>query len=141
MALVGCLLFNQGEKCVPGFGRILDRFAIVLSSLCLVHCLATPLLLLLLPAASLTFAFPDSFHLWMLLTAIPVSLFALRAGHRHHGLMLPTLLAFTGLCLLGYGAIFVATANFELVFTALGALFLAAAHLWNARLTSAPGLV
>jgi MerC mercury resistance protein len=136
-ALVGCLLFNQGEKCVPGFGRILDRFAIGLSSLCLVHCLATPLLLLILPAASLTFAFPDSFHLWMLLTAIPVSVLALLAGHRHHGLTLPTLLAFTGIGLLGYGAMFVATRNLELVFTALGALFLAGAHIWNARLTGA----
>jgi MerC mercury resistance protein len=126
---------------VPGIGRILDRFAIGLSSLCLVHWLATPLLLLLLPAVSLTFAFPDSFHLWMLLTAIPVSLFALRSGHRYHGQMLPTLLAFTGLCLLGYGAMFVATANLELAVTASGALFLAGAHLWNARLIGASGLV
>jgi len=67
---------------VSGFNRILDRFAIGLSSLCLVHCLAAPLMLLLLPAAGLGFALPESFHIWMLLTAIPVSILALRSGHR-----------------------------------------------------------
>ncbi|MBJ7527367.1 MAG: MerC family mercury resistance protein [Sphingomonadaceae bacterium] len=52
---------------MSGFNRILDRFAIGLSSLCLVHCLAAPLMLLLLPAAGLGFALPESFHIWMLL--------------------------------------------------------------------------
>lgn len=121
---------------MPGFGRILDRFAIGLSSLCLVRCLATPLMLLLLPAVSLGFALPDSFHIWMLLTAIPVSVLALRSGHRHHRQKLPAIAAFTGLSLLGYGAIFMATAKLELLVTVAGALCLAGAHYWNARLAT-----
>jgi hypothetical protein len=130
------LFFNQGVKCLSGFGRILDRFAIGLSSLCLVHCLATPLLLILLPAASLSFAFPASFHLWMVLAAIPVSILALRSGHRHHRHILPTLFASAGLCFLSYGAIFATTARLELVLTVFGALLLAGAHLWNGRLAA-----
>ena len=121
---------------MPGFGRILDRFAIGLSSLCLVHCLATPLMLLLLPAVSLGFALPDSFHIWMLLTAIPVSILALRSGHRHHRQKLPAIAAITGLSLLGYGAIFMATAKLELLVTVAGARCLAGAHYWNARLAA-----
>ena len=136
MALTLCLSFNQGAKCVSGFNRILDRFAIGLSSLCLVHCLAAPLMLLLLPAVSLGLALPESFHIWMLLTAIPVSILALRSGHRHHRRMLPAITAFTGLCLLGYGAIFIAIAKLELVVTVAGALCLAGAHYWNARLAA-----
>lgn len=121
---------------MSGFGRILDRFAIGLSSLCLVHCLATPLVLLVLPALSLGFALPDSFHTWMLLTAIPVSILALRSGHRHHRQILPAIAAFTGLSLLGCGALVIATAKLELLVTVAGALCLAGAHYWNARLAA-----
>ena len=131
-----CLSFNQGVKCVSGFNRILDRFTIGLSSLCLVHCLATPLMLLLLPAVGLGFALPESFHIWMLLTAIPVSILALRSGHRHHRRLLPAITASTVLCLLGYGAIFIVTAKLELVVTVAGALCLAGAHYWNTRLAA-----
>ena len=131
-----CLSFHQGVKCVSGFNRILDRFTIGLSSLCLVHCLATPLMLLLLPAVGLGFALPESFHIWMLLTAIPVSILALRSGHRHHRRLLPAITASTGLCLLGYGAIFIVTAKLELVVTVAGALCLAGAHYWNTRLAA-----
>jgi hypothetical protein len=129
------VFFNQGVKCLPRFGRILDRFAIGLSSLCLLHCLAAPLLLLLLPAVS--FALPASFHIWMLLAAIPVSVLALRSGHRNHRQMMPTFAAVFGLCLLGFGAIFIATAKLELLVTVAGAICLAAAHFWNARLAAA----
>lgn len=137
MTLTLCPSFNQGVKCLSGFNRILDRFAIGLSSLCLMHCLAPPLVLLLLPAVGLGFALPDSFHIWMLLTAIPISILALRFGHRHHRRILPAITASTGLCLLSYGAIFVATAKLELVVTLAGALCLAGAHYWNASLTAA----
>jgi hypothetical protein len=50
--------------------------------------------------------------------------------------MLPAITAFTGLCLLGYGAIFIATAKLELIVTVAGALCLAGAHYWNARLAT-----
>jgi hypothetical protein len=132
-----CPLFNQGVKCVSGIGRILDRFAIGLSSLCVIHCLVPPLLLLLLPAVSLSFALPASFHIWMLLVAIPVSVLALRSGHRHHKQILPIFAAVFGLGLLGFGVIFIITAKLELLVTVAGALCLAGAHFWNASLAAA----
>lgn len=122
---------------MPGSGRILDRIAISLSSLCLLHCMATPVILLLLPAASLSLAIPESFHIWMLLLAIPVSILALRAGHKHHRLILPSCAAVTGLCLLGMGAFVIPTEMLELIVTVAGAVCLAAAHFWNARLIAA----
>lgn len=121
---------------MSGFGRILDRAAIGLSSLCLVHCLATPMLLLLLPAASLGLVLPEAFHIWMLSAAIPISILALRSGHRHHRQRLPILGAATGLGLLGFGALFIANSRVELVITVAGAICLAGAHVWNARLAA-----
>ena len=123
---------------MSGFDRKLDRFAIGLSSLCLLHCLLPPVLLFLLPAVGAAYFIPEDFHLWILLAAIPTSLFALYAGHRNHGKMLPALAAFGGLCLLGYGAIFRVTEQLELILTVVGACILALAHARNARLAAAP---
>jgi hypothetical protein len=119
----------------PGISRILDRIAIGLSSLCLLHCLATPLLFLLLPAVSLSLLLPDTFHLWMLAAAIPTSLAALGSGHRRHRQFCPAILASGGLALLGVGAFFVSTAILEIWATVAGALLLSFAHVCNARLS------
>ena len=62
-----------------------DRLAIALSSLCVIHCLATPLLLIILPSFGALFA--DShelFHQIILFFVLPVGLAALAAGYRHH---------------------------------------------------------
>lgn len=121
---------------MPSDGRLLDRIAIGLSSLCLVHCLAMPLLLLALPTASLVFAFPEHFHLAMWVAAIPVSLIALRSGHGHHRHLLPAVAAVVGLCFLGYGAVFIIAERVELSMTVTGAILLAAAHFRNAHLVA-----
>lgn len=62
-----------------------DKLAIALSSLCVIHCLATPLLLIILPSFGALFA--DShelFHQIILFFVLPVGLAALAAGYRHH---------------------------------------------------------
>jgi hypothetical protein len=43
-----------------------DAVAIFASGLCLVHCLALPALLLLIPAWTAWLAVPEGYHLWML---------------------------------------------------------------------------
>ncbi len=61
----------------------LDRVAVVLSGLCLVHCLALPVLLAALPFLG---GFADShWHLPMLAIALPVSIVAIVIGYRRHG--------------------------------------------------------
>lgn len=109
----------------------LDAVAIGASMACLVHCLLLPLLLAVLPALTRIVAVPESFHVLAFLFAIPASAWAMRAGYRHHGTVLPMLFGGLGLALLGGGAL----GGFELAVetgvTVLGSVVLACAHLAN----------
>ena len=59
---------------------LLDRFSIGLSALCLLHCLATPLVITISPVVA-TFAFADeSFHIALIALVIPTSVIALSLG-------------------------------------------------------------
>ena len=52
---------------------LLDRFSIGLSALCLLHCLAIPLLISMTPVVA-TFAFADeSFHIALIALVVPTS--------------------------------------------------------------------
>jgi len=60
-----------------------DRIGIFLSSLCAIHCLATPLVVLALPFLGDAFEQPWV-HLMMAVFVVPVGLFAFVSGYRHH---------------------------------------------------------
>ena len=63
----------------------LDRFAILLSGVCLVHCLIAPIVITLLPIFSLnTFVGELLFHNLMLWLILPTSILALFIGCRKH---------------------------------------------------------
>jgi hypothetical protein len=62
----------------------LDRTAIFLAVLCGIHCLATPILLVVLPLLANTMWVSEHFHLGMLLLVFPTSLLAAFAGCRRH---------------------------------------------------------
>ena len=115
---------------------LLDRFSIGLSALCLLHCLAIPLVITISPVMA-TFAFADeSFHIALIAIVIPTSVIALSLGCKKHkgwrilalgsgGLATLTIAAFAeGL---GFGE------TGETLLTVLGALTVAAAHLSNYR--------
>lgn len=61
-----------------------DKLAIGLSALCTLHCLALPLLILILPSISATFLVDESIHLIMAFLVLPVSGFALFLGLQQH---------------------------------------------------------
>ena len=61
-----------------------DKAAISLSLLCALHCLATPVLITLLPSAIALKLDNELFHLWMLIGVVPISLFALTLGCKEH---------------------------------------------------------
>lgn len=64
---------------------ISDRLAILFSSLCVTHCLATPLLLITVPSlAGSAMLEGEAFHQFLLLIVVPVGLFALILGYSHH---------------------------------------------------------
>ncbi len=62
----------------------LDHTAIFLAVLCGIHCLATPILLVVLPLLANTVWVSENFHLGMSLLVFPTSLLAAFAGCRRH---------------------------------------------------------
>jgi hypothetical protein len=109
----------------------LDRIAIGLSSLCLVHCIATVLLAATLASAGAALANPAwheiGFSLAMLIGAV-----ALGRGYATHRDWRPLLLGGSGLALMGVGLIR-AEGLPEIASTMSGVVLLAVAHRLNAR--------
>ena len=112
--------------------RWLDGAAVGLSALCLVHCLALPLVVAGLPFLA-QFA-EGHLHLQMLVVVLPLSIVALGLGYRHHRNLRIVGWGGAGMAILAIGAT-VAHDNWGLAadraFTIVGALVLAAAHFYN----------
>ncbi|MEN3748445.1 MerC domain-containing protein [Sphingomonas sp. HF-S3] len=117
----------------------LDGVATALSLTCLIHCLALPLLLAALPVLGAVLHLPDSFHGFVLAAAVPVSLFALRSGHRRHGRSIVLGLAITGLSLMALGYAGPVTPRGETFLTVAGSIAVAIAHITNWRMTRRRG--
>jgi hypothetical protein len=126
----GIGLNNRGEDW-------LDRAALGASVLCLIHCLALPLLLAALPALSRVFAVPESVHIWILAFAVPSSAIALFGGRARHGAAYPIVIGIVGLAFLGLGALPLAGTRWDTIVTVPGSIMLAIAHLTNWRLRHA----
>lgn len=104
------------------------------SMLCLVHCLAMPLLIAALPALGQVLPVSERFHLWVLAFAIPASGAALLVGRNRHGVQWPLALGAGGLLLLAIGALVLGEGAGETSATVAGSLLLAMAHIANWRL-------
>lgn len=113
---------------------LLDGFALSASFLCLIHCLALPLVLAALPALAAILHVPESFHLWMLVFAVPASMLAVLRGHRHHHRLQPPVIALAGLVLMTLGVLSARSEWVELLLSVTGGLTLAWAHIVNWRL-------
>ena len=111
----------------------LDGLAIGASFLCLLHCLALPLIIAALPALTTILAVPESFHHWMIAFAVPASGLAIWLGWRRHGRGLPLILAIIGLLLMSYAAFAGVTPVAETALSTIGGLILAWAHVRNWR--------
>jgi hypothetical protein len=112
----------------------LDTTAMGLSGLCLIHCLALPVLVTLMPALS-TVAEMEWMHKAFVLLAWPVTLTAIlrrtalsSASHTRFSVV-----ACSGLLLLSVAAFVEALHDFETPLTILGGLTLGAAHFWRWR--------
>ena len=116
---------------------VTDNTAIGLSLLCMLHCLAFPLLLVILPNVAALQLDNEAFHLWMVLAVIPISAYALTMGckqHKHYHI-------FT-LGLVGLGCLVLAIVLgesllgevWEKILTSIGALIITYGHYKNYRL-------
>ncbi len=110
--------------------RRLDKVAIALSGLCLVHCLATAVVLALLSAAGGWLGSPLIHEVGLILAMI-LGAIALGRGVREHGHVLPALVGVGGLGIMGY-ALTLTEGGIEPLFTVLGVGILALGHRLNA---------
>ena len=63
---------------------VTDKLALVASLACVIHCLAFPLLIVLVPSMTILQMNNDAVHLWMAATVIPAGLFMLFFGPKQH---------------------------------------------------------
>lgn len=105
----------------------LDASAIGLSGLCLIHCLALPVLTAVLPVAGVL-AEAEWIHKVLVLFALPVSAVVIRSSLRAGGNAVFIGCAATGLALLVGAAFIEVLHDLETPLTVVGALFLAGAH-------------
>ena len=115
---------------------LLDRSAIVLSMICVVHCLALPVAIIMLPALSAYWFADENFHLLLLYLVLPTSVIALGLGCRRHRMFKMMLWGSAGLlcltvaALLGHDRL----GEFgEKGLTLLGAWLLVVAHTYKFR--------
>ena len=120
------------DQDTPNKTNWLDGAAVVLSALCLVHCLALPLIVIGVPFLA-QFA-EGHLHLQMLVVVLPLSTLALGIGYRRHRNSRILFAGVVGMLLLIIGAT-VAHAQLGLIadraFTICGSLTLATAHYFN----------
>ena len=114
-----------------------DKAAISLSVLCIIHCLALPLIVVLLPVLTALNLQDEAVHWWILGAVVPTSLYALTMGCKKHKDYSVMVLGFVGLAILiatpflGHDLLGVSG---ESIFTTIGALNIAGGHLINHRL-------
>jgi hypothetical protein len=107
----------------------LDRIAITLSGLCLVHCLASAVLLALLSAAGSALGNP-LIHEVGLTLAMVLGGVALGRGVLEHGFMMPSAVGAVGLGVMA-GALTLPHDGGEALFTVIGVGILALGHQLN----------
>lgn len=111
----------------------LDRIAMGLSGLCVVHCVATAVLLGLLASAG-GFLGRPIIHEVGLTLAMLIGAVALGRGAHEHGFVLPTAVGAMGLGVMA-GALSLPEGGHEPVYTVAGVLILALGHRLNVMAT------
>ena len=111
--------------------RLLDGSAMGLSGLCLIHCLALPVMAALLPALG-AWAQAEWVHVVFVAFAAPMAALALlRPAHGQPAP--PALLALGGLGVVGLGLGAFGPESLDMPVTVAGSTCLVSAHLWNWR--------
>ena len=107
----------------------LDRFAMGLSGLCLVHCVATAVLLGLVASAG-GFLGQPIIHEVGLTLAMIIGSFSLGRGILEHGFMMPSAVGALGLGVMA-GALSLPHDGREPIYTVIGVMILALGHRLN----------
>ncbi len=116
---------------------VLDKFTVGFSVFCAIHCVLTPIAMVILPALAATIFGDEKFHLLMLIGVLPSSVIALTMGCRKHKEWSVVILGLIGLAVLTFTAIFghdLFGHTGEKYFTLLGATIIAYSHIRNHKL-------
>ena len=108
-----------------------DRLAIGLSGICLVHCMATAVLVLFVSAAGGVLVDPHIHEIGLVL-AIVLGVIGLGLGIREHGFMLPAAIGALGLGTMA-GSLTLHHGPEEVIYSVFGVLLLALGHDLNRR--------
>lgn len=114
----------------------LDSLAIALSGLCLVHCLALPVLIALFPLLGVGLIDHESFHQVILIAVVPTTTIALGSGYIRHRYKRVAVLGIAGVAALVFAAFALHSLHahaMETWLTVAGGLMLAFAHVLNYR--------
>lgn len=111
-----------------------DTLGVIVSAACVVHCVALPIALALLPAVGLTFLAEGAFHQVLALLVLLVAGLAFIPGYRVHGKRAIVGMGAIGTALLA-GAAYAPGLGLlpESLLTALGGSALVVAHVLNRR--------
>ena len=122
---------SSGQTSVVDSGSArLDMYAVGLSTLCLLHCIALPVLVTVLPAVALA-AENELVHKALVVIAVPVSLRVVWKALPGDGNGLFVGAALVGLGLLLLAAFVEAASPYEQPITVAGGALLGSAHLWH----------
>lgn len=119
------------------FNNSLDKSAITLSALCLIHCLVLPIVVILMPNMFSNLLSQELFHTMMVLCVLPISIYALTLGCKKHNKFSLGLYGGVGLISLVSAVVFGESHLGELgekSLTTLGAIIIAYAHYRNYQL-------
>lgn len=114
----------------------LDRFGMILSVICLIHCLLTPVLLVSLPILARYYLAHPLFHLIIALLILPVGLVAFYSGYRHHRNSWVLVWGLPGLFIISFIPYFVHELHFvipEAFVMTVGSLMMLSAHWINRK--------
>ncbi|MEM1087201.1 MAG: MerC domain-containing protein [Pseudomonadota bacterium] len=110
--------------------KLLDISGVGLSCLCLLHCMALPLLVVSAPVLAV-FSENEAIHKVLVLLALPVALLAIFTTQQTRSRPLIIAMLVIGISLLLAGAFVEALHDYETPLTVAGALFLSAGHIWR----------
>ena len=116
--------------------KYLDRVAIALSTICIVHCLAMPVLIAVLPVAALAIGGDGHFHSLMLWFVVPTSVLGFGLGLRVHRRIDIVAMGAVAIAALAAAALWGHSAwdpSLEVIANVAASVLLAAAHWRNFR--------
>jgi len=111
----------------------LDNIGAGLSLTCAIHCIATPLLVALLPLVGMAFLISEEVHHLFIISTVALAFYSLLLGYRVHRKLKVFAVLILSFAVMVF-ALFHEEHDYHSVWLSFGAIGIAASHLLNKRL-------